>query len=841
MLTESISRSYSHQFYLMFRNSVIIALRTILRNKTNSIVNIAGLAIGLACVILITLYVRDERQYDRFFKNADRIYQVDMDVLMGGQGGKISNTPPTIGPALQKTFPEIAAYTRFHVMGNEVISNDANSKIQNHFTEKKFLAVDSNFLEVFDYAIKKGDVSKCLQKPNSIVLTESTAAKYFGNEDPIGKYLVLDEYMQPFEVTAVLKDIPARSTIQFDLLIPISACPPVKHFSWSWVWLQVNTYILLNKNVPNDPASIRKLVSKFPDMVKVQAASAFKRIGQPFDEFLKKGGKWDFYLQPLTDVHLYSANIGSQFLYTLGDIKYVYIFSAIALLIIILACVNFMNLSTAQSVTRAKEVGVRKVLGSEKKQLIRQFLIEAMVYSFISTIFALILVVCCIPMFNTVSGKTLYFSSIFQSGIWVFILVLMVLTGLLAGSYPAFYLTSFNPISVLKGGVFKKSFSNQIIRNGLVVFQFTISIALIICTIILFQQLRFSQTKDLGLKKENVIIIPNGEKMAANDEETMRQQSMAMPGVYHASISTSVPTFKPFEDTYIPDPSNYEKLAKDISLSSFISDEQFIPSLRIQMKEGRNFSKEFNDSTSVILNETAAEQIGWKHPLGQYMTYPGNNNQRFKVIGVMKDFDLGSIRSSMSPFGLFYSSSKTYNIGTSYLIVSVDPQRTQTLLSQFEQKWKGFTASVPFEYSFLDKSFEALYNDDRRMGTVFGIFTALSIFVACLGLFGLSVYTADRRKKEIGVRKVLGASVQSVVALLSKEFVKLVFIAAIIAFPFAWWAMNKWLMDFAYRIDIEWWVFGLAMILALFIAILTISTQAIRAAVANPVESLRTE
>jgi putative ABC transport system permease protein len=317
---------------------------------------------------------------------------------------------------------------------------------------------------------------------------------------------------------------------------------------------------------------------------------------------------------------------------------------------------------------------------------------------------------------------------------------------------------------------------------------------------------------------------------------------MAMSGVFHASTSTSAPTLKPFGDTYIPDPSvGNEKLAKDILLYSFMVDEQFIPSLNVQIAEGRNFSKQFNDSASVILNETAVQQIGWKNPLGQYITYPGHNDQQFKVIGVMKDFDVGSIRNSMSPFALFHSSSKTYYIGTSYLVVSVDAQRTKTLLSQFEHKWKNFAPSVPFEYSFLDKSFESMYDDDKRMGDVFGIFTALSIFVACLGLFGLSVYTADRRKKEIGVRKVLGASIQSVVTLLSKEFVKLVFIAAIIAFPIAWWTMHKWLQDFAYRINIEWWVFALAMILALFIAIFTISTQAIRAAIANPVESLRTE
>jgi putative ABC transport system permease protein len=826
----------------MFRNNIIIALRTILRNKTNSIVNIAGLAIGLACVILIALYIQDERSYDRFFRNADRVYQVDMDAMMGGQGGLISNTPPTVGPALQKSFPEIEAYTRFYVMGNEVISSNTKSQTRKLFTEKHLLAVDSNFLQVFDYALKKGDAKTCLQKPYSIVLTETTAEKYFGKTDPVGNYLVLDEYKQPFEVTAVLKDVPTQSTIQFDLLIPSAACPPVQRFSWSWVWLQMNTYVLLNKKAPTDPASINKLVSKFPEMVKVQAASAFRRIGQPYDEFVKKGGKWNFFLQPLTGVHLYSGNIGSQFLYTLSDIKYIYIFSAIALLIIILACVNFMNLSTAQSATRAKEVGIRKVLGSEKKQLIRQFLVEALVYSFISAIFALILVGFCLPMFNAVAGKSLQFNSIFHSGIWLFILILVIITGLLAGSYPAFYLTSFNPVSVLKGGVFKKSLSNLLIRNGLVVFQFTISIALIICTIILFQQLQFTQTKDLGLKKDNVILIPNGEKMPAKDEETLRQEIVSMPGVFHAAISTSAPTLKSFGDSYVPDPSTTgDKLVKDIILNSYMADEQFIPSLNIQILQGRNFSKDFNDSTSVILNETAVEQIGWKHPLDQFMTYPGNNGQRFKVIGVMKDFDVESIRIGMSPFALFHNSSKTYTTGTSFLVISVDPQKTRTLLSQFEHKWKNFTSTVPFEYSFLDKSFEAMYNDEQRMGTVFGIFTALSIFVACLGLFGLSVYTADRRKKEIGVRKVLGASVQNVVTLMSKEFLRLVIIAAIIAFPVAAWVMHRWLQDFAYRISIEWWVFASAMIVALLIALVTISFQAIKAAVANPVSSLRSE
>jgi len=826
----------------MLKNNLVIAWRNILRHKTNSFINIAGLAIGLACVILIALFVHDEFQYDKFFKNAKRIYQVDLDGMMGGEGGVLSNTPPAVGPALQKSFPEIETYTRFYVMGSEVISNDANSKQQNHFTEKKFLAVDSNFLQVFDYPMKEGDAATCMQKPHSIVLTESTAKKYFGNENAIGKNLVLDEYQEPFTVTAILKDVLSQSTIQFDLLIPTSACPPVKRFSWSWVWLQMNTYVLLNKNTPTDAASIQRLTNKFPAMVRVQAASAFKRIGQPYDEFIKKGNKWDFFLQPLLDVHLHSANIGTQFLYTLGDIKYVYIFSAIALFIIILACVNFMNLSTAQSATRAKEVGVRKVLGSDRKQLIRQFLTEAILYSFISAFVALMIVVLMLPLFNNVTGKSLEFTNIFNSGIWLLVLVLIVITGLLAGSYPAFYLTSFNPVAVLKGGVFKKSLANLFVRNGLVVFQFSISIALIICTVILFQQLRYSQNKDLGLKKDNVLIIPNAEKMPSTAEETFRQQVATMPGVLHASISSGLPTMKSFGDRYIPDPTNVkEPVANDIILNSFMVDEEFIPTLKIQLTQGRNFSKDFNDSTSVILNETAVKQIGWKDPIGKYMTYPGHNDQRFKVVGIVKDFDVESIRNTMAPFALFHPSSKTYTLGTSYIVASIESKNTKTILGKLEDKWKVFAPEVPFEYSFLDKSFEAMYNDEQRMGTVFGVFTTLSIVVACLGLFGLSVYTAERRKKEISVRKVLGASVQSVVNLLSKEFVKLVLIAAVIAFPIAWWAMTKWLQDFKYRIQIEWWVFGFAALLALVIAVVTISFQAIKAAVANPVKSLRSE
>jgi putative ABC transport system permease protein len=826
----------------MFSNYLKIAWRNIFRNKTNSIINIAGLSIGIACVILITLFVQDERRYDRFFTKADRTYQVNLDAVMGGDAAYVSNTPPAVGPALLRSFPEIETYTRYYVMGKEVISTDASAKEPRHFTENKFLAVDSNFLQVFDYAMKEGDAATCLQQPHSIVLTETTAKKYFGNENPIGKNLVLDEYSSPFTVTAVLKDLPAQASIQFDLLIPTTACPPVKYFSWSWVWLQMNTYVVLRENIARDKASLLKLESRFPEMVKTQAASAFKRIGQPFDEFLKKGGKWDFHLMPLTDVHLGSGGISSPFLTTLGDIKYVYIFSAIALFIMVLACVNFMNLSTAQSARRAKEVGIRKVLGSEKKQLISQFLSEAMLYSIISTMIALLLVALLLPVFNNIAEKKLAIDSILKSGTWIWILFLTIVTGLLAGSYPAFYLTSFKPVNVLKGGLFTKGLSNLFIRNGLVVFQFTVSIALIICTVIVFQQLRYTQQMDLGLQKDNVIILPNAEKMDAHDEATLRQEMEKIPGVSYASISTSVPTQKTFGDFYVPETgSSKASDQKNITLSSFMVDESFVPALHLSVLQGRNFSKEFNDSASVILNETAVKQIGWKEPLGKFISYPGNGNQRFRVIGVVKDFNVESIHNVVAPFALFNAASKTYRIGTSYIIAKTDRPDIKGIIGRMEAKWKQFAPAIPFEYSFLDKNYETLYRADQKLGTIFGIFTCLSIIVACLGLLGLSMYTAERRTKEIGIRKVLGASVQNLVALLSTEFVKLVLIAIVLAFPLGWWAMNIWLRDFAYPVQIQWWVFLAAGLMAFVIALMTVSFQAVKSALANPVKSLRTE
>ncbi|SRR5579871_187461 len=823
----------------MLKNYFKTAWRNMRRNKTNSMINISGLAIAIACVIMIIMYVQDEFSYDQFFAGADHIFQLNMSGTdKGVESTSGGNTAPIAGPTVQSMYPEVESYVRIYRPGDVLVRYQENKSSPDFYTEKKVLAVDSNFLQAFNYELLTGNAATCLEKPNSLVITEATAKKYFGSSNAMGKTLLLDTEKKPFIVTAVVKNSPSNSTFQFDMLAPIVAYHEVKKRSWNWFWLQVNTYIKLKKNIAVDKASIAALEAKFPAMVKEHVFGN----GQSYEDFEKKGSRLWFSLMPFTSLHLHAIPMQVPArLSTLSDIKYVYIFSAIGLFIMILACVNFMNLSTAQSATRAKEVGIRKVLGSLRTQLIKQFLAEAILYSFIATMIALIMVAGLLEPFNNIAGKSFLFPSIFTTSTWIFVLCLCVLTALLAGLYPAFYLTRFNPAEVLKGmKQFRNSISNLLIRDGLVVFQFTISIALIVCTIIVFQQLKYTQSKDLGLNKENVLVIANTKRLA-NSEETFRQEIKKLHGVIDASASTSIPTKNNFEDSYNPQETETDKpLIKNIDLSSYMIDEDFVPTLDLHVVQGRNFSKAFNDSASVILNETAARQIGWKDPVGKYLDYPGNN-QRFKVIGVVKDFNVESLREVVQPFALFNAASKTYYMNSSFISVRLPSGKINTSMHEIEDKWKNFAPDIPFDYSFMDAEFDALYRSEHRMGSVFSVFTGLSIFVACLGLFGLSIFTAERRKKEISVRKILGATVPGIIQMLSKDFIKLVAIAFLLASPLSWWAMNKWLEGFAYRIDVSGWVFAEAGAGAIFIALITVIYQAIKVAIANPAESLRTE
>jgi len=805
-------------------------------NKVSSIINISGLAIGLACVLLIGMYVKDEFSYDRFFKGADRIYRVNLDTKMGNNEGVVGHTPPPAGAALMNNFPQIESYTRILLPGDEVIHYESKGQ-KNSLTEKKILVVDSNFLKFFNYPLVEGNAATCLNGVNSVVITQKAAKKYFCDEPAVGKNLVFDEYTTPFVVTAVLKDIPKQSSLQFDVLQPTSSMRVIQHFNWSWVWLQMGTYVKLRDNVPNDPATMARLESKFPQMVATQAASAFSRIGQPWDEFKRKGNRWDLHLQPLTDLHLYSANIGTRY-FEQSDIKYVYIFGAVGLFIILLACVNFMNLSTAQSAKRAKEIGIRKVLGSDRKQLIAQFMAEAILYTLLATFVAIGIVILTLPAFNQLADKALNITALFDYKAIAGLVAIVLLTGLVAGSYPALFLTSFKPISVLKGSLFRSTDNGFFTRNALVVFQFTVSTILIICTIVVYKQLVYDQTKDLGFNKENVLVITNTRRLGTS-EETLRQNLLKLPQVANASISSGMPAANSFGESYVAE--NASSSQSNIDLSSFMVDEAFIPTLKLKILSGRGFAKDFADSSSVILNETAVKQIGWKDPIGKNITYPGNNNQRFKVIGVVKDFNSESLRSSISPFALFYTASKTYNIRSSYIAVRLNPGDYNDAIAGISREWKAIAPNLPMEYNFMDEAFNQLYHSDQVIGKVFSVFTGLSLAVACLGLLGLIMFTAERRAKEIGIRKVLGASVQSVVTMLSKDLLKLIIIASFIAFPIAWYAMNKWLQDFAYPTAVSWWIFALAGLVTISIALLTVSTQAIKAALTNPVKSLRSE
>lgn len=821
----------------MFSTAIKIAFRNFRKNRLYAVINLSGLAVGLAACWMLMLFVRHELNFDRFLKGSERIYQVQLDGNFAGQTFLTSNTPPPVGATLRQEFADFTDHTRIFQPGDVAIRSEEVGGISHSFTESKLLAVDSNFLEFFSFPVKSGAVRTCLDGLNRVVLTESMAQKYFGDAEPLGQILQLNN--KPYEVTAILVDVPAQSSLQFDFLTSVANYEVVKYFDWSWVWLNVDTYV--KTRAPLTDQRLKALHALFPAMVKKNAASAFRRIGQPIDVFLKNGGKWDFKLKPLEDVHLYSAGVQGR-VTTLGSIREVYVYGTVGLLIILMACVNFMNISTARSGQRAREVGVRKALGSGSRALITQFLTESTVYGFGAGVLALALLYLCLPLFSQIIATPLQISTLFSGWPGALALLLPIGVGLLSGSYPALFLSRFNIVKVIKGSIPVLSGRQVWIRGGLVVFQFTISIALITCTIIVFQQLSYTRNKEIGLNQENVLLIRNAQRLEGK-EEVFRQQISDQPEVINASWSTDVPTSGYFGDFYVPEAGlDGDRVSKDLVLSSYMVDYDFAPTMDIKIVQGRNFSQDFrSDSAAVILNETAVKSAGWKDPIGKYINYPGGDYQRFKVIGVMKDFNTQSFRLAIEPFALFHHSSKSYTLPYSYISVRVKPGQEKALISNLESRWKAIAPGAPLDYTFLDAAFAAQYRSEQKLGKVLSGFTGLAIFIACLGLLGLIAFAVEQRTKEIGIRKVLGASVAGIVGLLSRDLLRLVLMAVVIAVPLAWYAMNQWLQDFAYRVPMQWWFFALAGGMALLIAFLTIGWQSVRAALSNPVESLKSE
>ena len=803
----------------MFKNYLKTAWRNIRKNKLFSFINILGLSIGIATCFVIMLYVQDELSYDRFNKNADNIVRIFFHANM--DGGKIDEggVMAPVANAVKKDFPEVQDATRLVQFGLPKIQYKDKT-----FKDDRFALVDANFFSIFTLPMIEGDAKTALQQPHTIVLTKTTAEKYFGTEDAIGKTLAFNNNTELYKVTGVINDVPSNSHFHFDMFGSLESWDQAK--SDSWMQGQFYTYLLLKPGT-----DYAKLQSKLPAMVtKYMGPQIQQSMGMSLEQFRTKGNELGFRLQPLTSIHL--NPLTTTELEPSGNESYVYIFGAIAVFMLLVACINFINLSTASASKRAKEVGVRKVAGSGKLQLISQFLSESMLITLFALIIALAMVQLALPLFNNISGKQLSFDI---KPILAF-LALGLLVGIIAGIYPAFYLSSFKPIAVLKGKLTSnnKSFG---LRSGLVVLQFFISVGLIISTIVVYQQMKFIQNKKLGYDKEQLLTIPNSWALGKN-EQVYKQQLLKDPRIVNATASWYKPAGPTNYNNSMIYPQGHDK--EVLTAVGYHIDEQYIPTMGMQMAAGRNFSPAFpTDSLGMIINESAARSLGWNTYTAVGKTIVGVNSDRgsnmpFHVVGVVKDFNYKSLHEPIAPLVMLLQPEGG-------LIFKIKTTDVAGLLSTMKKQWDSYLTDEPFTYTFMDDLYDKTYSAEQKTGTILNIFSVLIIFVACLGLFGLATYTAEQRTKEIGIRKVLGASVSQVTQMLSTDFIKLVLIASLIAFPAAWWAMNKWLQSFAYRINISWWVFVVAGVAALMIALFTVSFQAIKAAIANPVKSLRTE
>jgi putative ABC transport system permease protein len=814
------------QHTIMLRNYFKIAWRNLIKNKGFSLINIAGLAIGIATCLMILLFVEDELSFDRFNEKAGQMVRVVFRGTMNGEKMKESSVMAPVASTLRHDYPEVIDATRLMQAGSPKI-------LVNHttFKDAAFAYVDSNFFQVFTLPLIRGDAKTALAEPYTAVVTQALAQKYFGNADPLGKVLNCLSCNQLYKITGVIKEVPVNSHFHFDIFGSMASVPDANNSSW--VSGSYFTYLVLPKGY--DP---KNLEAKLPQTVdKYIGPQIIKALGVSLGDFRKKGNEVGLYLQPLTDIHLKSDFSNS--LEPGGDIQYVYIFSAIAVFMLVIACINFMNLSTAGASKRAKEVGIRKVLGTLKYDLVGQFLLESTLLTLISLMLALILVSIFLPLFNDLSGKRLQLNILQNPGMVFGLLLFWLLVSILAGSYPAFYLSSFKPVSVLKGK-FSAQGKSIGLRSGLVVFQFIISVGLMVGTTIVYRQLSYIQNIKLGYDRDHLLVLRNSYLLGDN-EEVFRQQLLQDPRIASVTTSAFLPAGPTNTDLTSCNPD--DNIYKNSRVRIYQIDDNYIPTMGMKIIEGRNFSKEFpsdssKDAPTVIVNETLAKAFGWgKHAVGHTVNMAMDNvggRKGVKVIGVVQDFHYRSLHEEINPLMMVLQKS-------SGLIIKVKTKDIKGLLASMKNQWDAFKPEEPFTYAFVDNLYNQIYLVEQKTGKILGIFSGLTIFIACLGLFGLATFTAEQRNKEIGIRKVLGASLPSVISLLSKEFIVLVGIAILIATPIAWWVMRVWLQNFAYRTNISWWIFGLAGAGAIGIALLTVSYQAVKAALANPVNCLRTE
>lgn len=808
----------------MIKNYLKSALRNIQKHPFISFVNIFGLTIGLTCCLLILLYIVNERSYDRFNANADNIYRVTR-IFYSDEGAESLHTgsiAPPFGPLLKNAFPDIQKVTRLLPKSGTTVQY--GGKLLN---EKEGFFADENLFDFFTVPVVQGDPHQALLQPFSVMLTEELAKKYFGTTDPMNKTIKLDGNKHEYKVTGIYKSFPVNSHLHPQMLLSFNTLKDTSVYGEALLTTKYNhnaffTYLLLPKNY-----NITTIEKQLPDFLDKYVVLSHKGA-------MKTHQATALTFQKLADIHLHSHL--DREIEENGDIKRVYIFSAVALFVLLIACINYMNLSTARSVLRAREMGVRKVLGAQRKSIIVQFLSESVLITLIALIMAIFLTGISLSFVNKLSNLGLSFSSLLH---WPFVLIVLAIPlvlGLISGIYPALFMSSFAPVKVLKG-VIKVGSNNISFRKILVVIQFSISIVLIIATTVVYQQLQYVQTKTLGFNKDHVLTM-NFDIALMKQYEAFKADLLKNPSIKVVGRSAYVPSERVLSASDASIIQNGLMQRVKIELMFINTDYDFLKTYDMPIVAGRNFSRDFpTDTNSYLLNETAIKALGWKNPenaIGKIIKY---GDIQGKVVGIVKDSHFESLHQNIIPLLFALPSFKYYP----KISVKVDGHNVQSAINTLADTWHKYLPESPFEYTFLDERFDQLYKSEQQQGQLFTIFSCIAILIACLGLFGLSAFTISQRFKEIGIRKVLGASVSQIVSELSKDFLKLVLIAAIIAFPIAWYSMNKWLLDFAYRINISGWVFAIAGITAVIIAFATISFQSIKAALMNPVKSLRSE
>ena len=809
----------------MIKNFFKIAYRNFIRQKGYSLINILGLAIGLASAILIFIFIMNEMSYDKCFKNYDRIYLVYMDGQMGANALHAAWTPAPMGPTLKKDFPEVEYSVRMQDHGNVLIRYQDKK-----FFEKTVLYADSTFFDVFSIPLIKGNPDNVLKNRYSLVITPSAAKRIFGDDDPVGKMIRLNQDTAYYTVTGIMEEVPSNAHFEAEVVASFHTLEN----SNSTMWLNNSyyTYVMLQPG-----ASAKELESKFPAMIEKYAGPQIQEgLGITIEDFLASGNRYGYFLQPLTDIHL-DTEI-EHGLKPSNNKKYIYIFAFVALFILVIACINFMNLATARSAKRSREIGIRKVVGSDRRLLIGQFLTESILLSLLSLAGALIILELVLPYFNNTLHLSLtlgYFEH------WYFIPAIVgiaVFTGLVAGIYPAMFLSSFKPVNVLKGRMRGRKGGNGILRGGLVVFQFFIAIVILTGTIIINRQLNYMQNVDLGFHKEHMLVLDRAEAIGKK-REAFKQQLQTIPGVVSVTNSTAIPGYPNNNNGFMIEG---QKASNTVLIMINWVDYDFLKTYGLKLEDGRFFSKDFpGDTAAMIINETGLKKLGIKDPLDTRLIQPGKEDERhyIPIVGVTKDYHFESLEKKIGTYGLMF---KPLDMGWGgYYTIRLNAGDIKGTISKIEDVWDEMADDYPMNYFFLDERFNQLYQEEQRTSKISFIFTFLSIFIASLGLIGLISYTSEQRTKEIGIRKIMGASVASIIMRLSWETVKYILIATLLGWALSWFVMSRWLEDFAYRINLNPWYFMLATFVIFVIAIVTISFQAFRASVRNPAESLRYE